>query len=61
MCIEYINKNKDVTSLVAVDNRYMVAKLPDSIDAANKLAEINNNILKLVDFCKDIDKTNLID
>jgi len=61
MCLlNYINKNKDVTSVRStVDNRiYMVAKLPDSIDAANKLAEINNNILKLVDFCKGIDKTN---
>lgn len=58
--INYINKNKDVTSVRStVDNRiYMVGKLPDSLDAANKLAEINNNILKLIDHCNDINKTN---
>ena len=58
--INYINKNKDITSVRStVDNRiYMVAKLPDSVDAANKLAEINNNILKLINHCENIDKTN---
>lgn len=58
--INYMNKNKDVTSVRStVDNRiYMVGKLSDSLDAANKLAEINNNILKLIDHCNNIDKTN---
>ena len=61
MCImNYLNKNKDVTSVKSTldDRVYMVAKLPDSLDAANFLAKINSNILKLIKHCKHIDKTN---
>lgn len=61
MCVmNYLNKNKDVTSIKStIDDRvYMVAKLPDSLDAANFLAKININIQKLIDHCKHINKTN---
>ena len=56
----YYNKNKDVTTVKStVDNRiYLVAKLPDSIDAANKLAEINKVILKLINYCSNINEPN---
>jgi hypothetical protein len=52
-CMNYYNKNKDITTVKSnVDGRiYMVAKLPDSLDAANKLANINNNILELIKYC----------
>lgn len=58
--INYLNKNKDVTSVRStLDNRiYMVAKLPDSLNAANKLSQINSNILKLIEHCSNIDETN---
>ena len=51
--INYYNKNKDVTTVKStIDDRiYLVAKLSDSLEAANKLAEINMNILKLIDYC----------
>ena len=61
MCVmNYMNKNKDVTSVKSTkDGRvYMVAKLPDSLDAANKLADINSNISTLINHCKDINKDN---
>ena len=47
----------DVVSVV--DNRsYQVRKLPDKLDAANKLAEISESLTRLVDhvYTKDIDK-----
>ncbi len=61
ICImNYMNKNKDVTSVKSTkDGRvYMVAKLPDSLDAANKLADINSNISTLINHCKDINQDN---
>lgn len=58
--MNYMNKNKDVTSVKSTkDGRvYMVAKLPDSLDAANKLADINSNISTLINHCKDINQDN---
>ena len=61
MCImNYMNKNKDVTSVKSTkDGRvYMVAKMHDSLDAANKLADININISTLINHCKDINQDN---
>ena len=54
-CMNYYNKNKDITTVKSnVDGRiYMVAKLPDSMDAANKLANINKNILELIKYCNN--------
>jgi len=53
--INYYNKNKDVTTVIStLDKRkYVVAKLPDSQKAADKLAEINMNIDKLLKHCHD--------
>lgn len=44
-------ENKDIEKVMStVDGRtYLVRKLPDSKEAANKLAEINKSILKLID------------
>lgn len=44
-------ENKDIEKVKStIDNRiYLVRKLPDSNKAANKLAEINQSVLKLID------------
>ena len=58
-----IKQNLNLTSVEStVDGReYTVRKLPDKLDAANKLAEINKSLTKLVKFVyedknKDTDK-----
>ena len=47
-----IKQNLNLTSVEStVDGReYTVRKLPDKLDAANKLAEINKSLTKLVKF-----------
>lgn len=47
----YVYKNMNLTSVVStIDGRsYTVRKLPDKVDAANKLAEISEDLTKLVD------------
>ena len=51
----YYHKNKDLTQVKStIDNKYyLVAKLIDSNEAANKLALINKNINILLEHCKN--------
>ncbi len=57
----YIKKNKNIEYVVSTfDNtKYLVRKLPDSQNAANKLAELNSHILKIIDACQKKDKDNV--
>lgn len=54
-------KNQEISQVKStVDNRvYIVRKLPDALLAANKLAEINKKILKLIDNLKDEDRDGI--
>ena len=60
--INYYHKNKDLTQVKStIDNKYyLVAKLPDSYEAANKLALINNNINILLEHCKNPNDKNIM-
>ena len=53
-----INENKDVFGVVSkIDNReYIVRKLPDAQQSADKLAIFNKNMIRLLDHIKDDDK-----
>ena len=53
-----INENKDVFGVVSkIDNReYIVRKLPDAQESADKLAVLNKNMIRLLDHIKDDDK-----
>ena len=55
--INYYIKNKDVVIVESnIDNRkYRIADAPDKLDVANLLAEINRDILKLIDHLKSND------
>ena len=57
----YIKKNKNIEYVVSTyDNtKYLVRKLPDSLQAANKLAELNSHILKIIDACQKSDRENV--
>jgi hypothetical protein len=63
VCNNYI-KNMNLTDVVStIDNRsYRVRKLPDKLDAANKLAEISESLTELVDhvYLTDKDKEGVI-
>jgi hypothetical protein len=50
-----INENKDVFGVVSkIDNReYIVRKLPDAQQSADKLAILNKNMIRLLDHIKD--------
>lgn len=54
-------RNQEISQVKStVDNRvYIVRKLPDALLAANKLAEINRKILKLIDNLKDEDREGI--
>ena len=57
----YIKKNKNVEYVISTyDNtKYLVRKLPDSLKAANKLAELNSHIIKIIDACQKSDRENV--
>ena len=58
MAFNYFYKNWNLTSVTStVDGRtYTVRKLPDKLDAANKLAQISESLTKLVDHVYKNDK-----
>ena len=49
--VSKITENNEITKVYSkIDNRrYLVRKLPDSQEAANKLASLNTKALKLLD------------
>ena len=51
--MNYVNKNKNIIYVKSnIDSRkYLVRKLPDAKVAANKLAELNIKIKKIIDKC----------
>jgi predicted metal-dependent hydrolase len=56
-----IKRNNEIIEMIStIDNRkYIVRKLPDSRSAADKLANINIKILKLINYIKDKDKDGI--
>ena len=59
--MNYLNKQKNIkyeTSNID-DRKYLVRKLKDSKDAANKLAELNGHIFKIIDHCQTTKKENI--
>ena len=59
--MNYLNKQKNIkyeTSKID-DRKYLVRKLKDSKDAANKLAELNGHIFKIIDHCQTTKKENI--
>ena len=59
--MNYLNKQKNIkyeTSNID-DRKYLVRKLKDSKDAANKLAELNGYIFKIIDHCQTTKKENI--
>ncbi len=61
MIIQKIDKNKDILQIVSkIDNReYIVRKLPDGKEAADRLAKINDNIIKLLDSLDEKDRDGI--
>ena len=59
--LNYIKRQKHIIYVVSpLDNRkYLVRKEKDAIDAANKLAELNAIIQKIIDGCQNTDKENV--
>ncbi len=59
--MNYLNKQKNIKYEKSdIDGRkYLVRKLKDSKDAANKLSELNDLILKLIDHCQNVKKENV--
>ena len=59
--MNYLNKQKNIKyEKSSVDDRkYLVRKLKDSKDAANKLAELNGHIFKIIDHCQTTKKENI--
>jgi len=53
--LNYYIKNKDVVLVKSnIDNRnYRIADAPDKVDVADLLAEINGNVLKMIDVLKN--------
>ena len=51
--MNYVNKNKNIVYVKSrIDERkYLVRKLPDAKVAADKLAELNIKIKKIIDKC----------
>ena len=58
MAFNYFYKNWNLTTVTStVDGRtYTVRKLPDKLDAANKLAQISESLTKLVEYVYSNDK-----
>ena len=54
-------RNQEISQVVSnIDGRkYIVRKLPDSQDAANKLAEINKKIVQLIESLRKEDRTGI--
>jgi len=61
MIIQRIYKNKDILQIKSnFDNRkYIVRKLPDGKKAANILAKINKNVLRLIDSLDDNEREGI--
>ena len=59
--MNYLNKQKNIKYEKSNidDRKYLVRKLKDSKDAANKLAELNGHILSIVDHCQTTKKENV--
>ena len=59
--MNYLNKQKNIKYEKSNidDRKYLVRKLKDSNDAANKLAELNKHILTIVDHCQTTKKENV--
>ena len=59
--MNYLNKQKNIKYEKSNidDRKYLVRKLKDSNDAANKLAELNEHILTIVDHCQTTKKENV--
>ena len=59
--LNYIKRQKNIIYVISnLDNRkYLVRKEKDANDAANKLAELNAIIQKLIDACQNTDKENV--
>ena len=63
MIIQKIDKNKDILQIVSkIDNReYIVRKLPDAKEAANRIANINKKVLKLIASLDENEKEGISD
>jgi len=61
MIVQKIHKNKDILQIVSkLDGReYIVRKLPDGKEAAERLANINKNILTLIGSLKEGDREGI--
>jgi len=61
MIVQKIDKNKDILQIISsIDNReYIVRKLPDGKQAADRLARINDNIIKLLDSLNEKDRDGI--
>ena len=59
--LNYIKRQKNIIYVISTLNnrKYLVRKEKDAIDAANKLAELNAIIQKLIDACQNTDKENV--
>ena len=61
MIVQRIHKNKDILQITSkIDGReYIVRKLPDGKDAANRLAKINKKVLLLIGSLKEEDREGI--
>tara|TARA_Y100000389_G_scaffold202898_1_gene249646 strand:- start:7132 stop:7701 length:570 start_codon:yes stop_codon:yes gene_type:complete len=61
MIIQKIDKDKDILEITSeIDNRiYIVRKLPDGKEAADRLAKINKNIITLLDSLNEKDRDGI--
>ena len=61
MIIQKIDKDKDILEITSeIDNRiYIVRKLPDGKEAADRLARINKNIITLLDSLNEKDRDGI--
>lgn len=61
MIVQRIHKNKDILQITSkIDGReYIVRKLPDGREAADRLARINKNILLLIGSLKEEDREGI--
>ena len=59
--MQRVYRNKDILQIKSnFDNRtYIVRKLPDGRRAANTLAKINKNVLKLIDSLDDSERIGI--
>jgi len=61
MIVQKIDKDKDILEITSeIDNReYIVRKLPDGKEAADRLARINKNIIQLLDSLNEKDRDGI--